>query len=121
MRVIICGSRDWSDPRPIRTVIDSLALSDRNLTVVHGAARGADAIAGEIARSMGVREEPHPADWTGQGRAAGPLRNRLMLDLGADIVFAFKEDFDWSFARGGTENMVKIAHEAKIPAIVINA
>ena len=114
VRVLVCGSRDWTDYEMISAALTSCALSGSPITVVHGAARGADSLAGRWARNYGVTEEAHPADWTGRGRAAGPIRNKLMLDLGADYVLAFKDDFDMTMRRGGTENMVKIALAAGV-------
>lgn len=118
-RVIICGSRDWADPTPIEQVLLALAFKNRDLTIVTGGAKGADRIANGIARSLGLRTEVFPADWMGKGRGAGPIRNRQMLDSGADIVFAFKENFDQTLRRGGTENMVAIAERAGVRVVVI--
>jgi hypothetical protein len=33
-----------------------------------------------------------PADWANHGKAAGPIRNRKMLDLKPDLVLAFHAD-----------------------------
>jgi|CXWL01.1.fsa_nt_gi hypothetical protein len=119
MRVIFCGSRDWTDYATIEHHMSDMAMSADGLVVVHGGARGADVLAGAAARTLGLFEEEHPADWVGRGRAAGHERNRLMLDLGADHVIAFKDNFDHTLRRGGTENMIRIAREAGISTFVV--
>lgn len=120
MRVIICGSRDWADPLPIERELIGLRQDwGPGVTVVEGAARGADRIAGQVARRLGIPVEEHPADWTGRGKAAGFERNKLMLSLGPSLVLAFKDGFDTSLRRGGTEHMVRIALEADVPVMVI--
>lgn len=118
-RVIVCGSRDWDDPKPIAWTIAGMRERLGPITIVHGAARGADNLAGVVCRKFGIPEEPHPADWIGKGRAAGPLRNQLMLSLGADYVVAFKDGFDHSLESGGTENMIRIAREADVPTMIV--
>ena len=119
MRLLVCGSRDWYDARMIREQMIRLARDARehgwSVTVVEGDARGADKIAGEVAESLGFGVERHPADWTGRGRVAGFERNNLMLSLGVDLLWAFKDGCDHSLRRGGTEHMVKIATAANVP------
>lgn len=97
LRILITGSRTWTDRDAIRhaleTVLDQCAgdcfehISE--VTVVHGAARGADRIAGEIATELGCKVEAHPADWDRHGKSAGPIRNSEMVRLGADVCLAF--------------------------------
>ena len=111
LRVIVCGSRDWQDAV---TMTAALLVLPVGSTLVHGDARGADRLAASIGRRLGLVPEPHAADWVGKGRAAGPIRNRLMARLGADLVLAFKNDPDLSLRTGGTENMVRMAEEAGI-------
>lgn len=88
---------------------------------VHGAAPGADTLAGEAVRLRrvilrdDVTEERHPADWAKHGRAAGPIRNREMLASGIDRVYAFRLPGD----SPGTDHMVRIAQEAGVPVDVI--
>jgi len=112
----VCGSRDWTDADAIEAELRLLAPGS---TVVHGAARGADRIAGQIARRLGLTVEEHPADWSSFGVSAGPRRNADMLRAGADFVLAFKDGFDRSMRRGGTEGMVRIALAAGVPARVV--
>jgi hypothetical protein len=93
-RVLITGSRSWSDEQAIREALASvIALQGpENVTVVHGAAScGADAIADRVATSWGggLMVERHPADWQRHGRSAGFRRNAEMVALGADVCLAF--------------------------------
>lgn len=119
VRVIVCGSREWSDAAIVRWFLGS---RDRHVTtVIHGAARGADRIAGQVARQLGFDVVEFPADWLGKGKAAGHIRNKVMLDEGKPaVVVAFKDGFDFTHQRGGTENMVRIAKEAGVPTYVVS-
>ena len=58
-----------------------------------------------------------PANWVKYGRAAGPIRNRRMLELvPPDLVVAFHDDLESS---RGTKDMVIAARQAEIPVRLI--
>lgn len=119
-RMLVCGSRDWCDPLMIRTLLELTCKYNHPTPVlVHGGARGADNLADAAGRSLGMTVEAFPADWKGKGRAAGPLRNKQMLDSGVDTVVAFKDGFDFTLQRGGTEHMVRIARDAGVACRVL--
>lgn len=62
----------------------------RKVTVVHGGCpSGADAHADAWAVGNVLVPVVFRADWATHGRAAGPLRNRSMIDVGASLVLAF--------------------------------
>lgn len=92
-RVLITGSRDWTNWIMIRDALGEILTSAPSpVTVVHGGARGADMIAASIARRWGAEVEEHRAHWRTNGvynPGAGPARNQAMIDLGADICLAF--------------------------------
>ena len=112
MNVLICGDRDWWEMMPIVRVID---LLPEGTTVIHGAARGADAIAGTIAKNRGLTVLSFPAEWTRYHKGAGPIRNKQMLDKGKpDLVIYFHHDLEDS---KGTKNMVTIARKAGISVL----
>ena len=122
VRVIVCGGRndDWYCASICRALLSGLAEHYRDrLVVVHGAARGVDHMAGATARSLGIAVEEFPAGWEKHGRAAGHIRNKAMLESGADLVLAFKKDFNWQLDRGGTEDMVRRAKAAGVPTYVV--
>ncbi len=111
-RVLVCGSRDWTDYELLARTLGEFPGID---TLAHGAARGADRLAGQWARKRGVMVCEYPADWERMGRGAGHARNALMLkEFRPDLVLAFKDNFDREMRRGGTEHMVKIARDACI-------
>lgn len=119
-RVIFSGSRNWTDRIAIGvSLFDLLALvGEARLVIVHGEQRGADAITDEICEAAGIRHERHSALWRLHGRAAGPIRNGEMVKAGAEMVHAFKDDFDFTLARGmggGTEDCARQARKAGIP------
>src|SRR3972149_6405940 len=104
MRVLICGDRNWTDVRTIRSWIAGLQEWGYT-TLIEGEARGADSIARDEAILAGIKVLPFPANWAKYGRAAGPIRNQQMLDEGQpDLVVAFHNDIDNS---KGTKNMVE--------------
>lgn len=77
LRVIVCGSRGWADTAAIR---ERLRLLPAGSVVVEGGAPGADRMAAIAAVELGLRAEEHRAEWERQGKAAGVIRNRKMLD-----------------------------------------
>ena len=98
-RVLVTGSRGWTEAAAVGTALGAMAVGARaggydGMTVVHGAARGADTFADQWARvrnagGLPIEPEPHPADWAGRGKAAGGERNLAMVKLGADVCIAF--------------------------------
>jgi hypothetical protein len=48
--------------------------------LLHGGARGADQAIDQTAQQLGWPVLSLPADWQRFGRAAGPIRNRLLLE-----------------------------------------
>lgn len=105
MRVLVCGGRDYRDPK---AVYDALSALDRVSVVIEGGALGADCFAAEWADKTETEHLQFVADWKAHGRAAGPIRNKRMLDEGKpDLVLAFP-------GGRGTANMVKQARERGI-------
>lgn len=107
--VLVTGSREWTDPEPIRRELASLPA---NSILLHGNARGVDRLADQLARELGLDVRPRPADWEVYGRGAGIVRNKQMLAEGPDIVLAFHPNL--AEARG-TKHMVEIARKAGVP------
>lgn len=107
MRVIVCGSRKWTDREAIANRLFDLPPGS---TIVHGAAAGADRIAGQEAQKLGHLVEEHPAMWSQLGKLAGFARNQKMAELGADLCIAF-----WDGKSRGTADMVDRAERHGIP------
>jgi hypothetical protein len=77
---LVCGGRNFSD----RDVFDEAMLGlmrNRGLPsrIVHGGAKGADAMAAQVAAMMSIPCVAVLPDWS-RGKIAGPLRNQKMLD-----------------------------------------
>jgi hypothetical protein len=125
--VIVTGGRDYANESFMK---EELLGYDPSIVIIrHGAASGADTLAGRVATELGFEVQPIPADWSGpcgidcrkghrrkRGNgsdycpAAGPRRNKLMLDLGADVVHAFP-------GGTGTKDMIRQARERGIPTV----
>lgn len=109
MKVLVCGSRSWNDYDAIYGALAELVAERGSFSVMHGAARGADRLAGEAARRLGLEVVEYPADWKRYGRRAGYLRNEQMLAAGPDLVVAFHEA-----GSRGTAHTIALAREAGI-------
>ena len=95
LRVLVTGGRDYADRATIRRTLEYLAeayihgFRPEEIVLVHGDAPGADTLAAEEAAALGWSVEAHPADWETHGRAAGPIRNKHMVSLGAHYCLVF--------------------------------
>lgn len=107
-RVLVTGSRDWTDTRVISVaLVEHMWPGD---VLVHGAAKGADSLAAGLWEAFGP-VEPHPYP-PGSGKRGGYLRNKEMVDAGADICLAFI----WNNSRGASM-CAGLAEKAGIPVV----
>lgn len=92
MKVLICGSRDWTDVAAVRARVWRLPW---DAVVITGMAVGADTLARRftLERGLWVVDVPcRDEHWRHHGKSAGHKRNHVMLDLGPELVIAFQWD-----------------------------
>lgn len=113
MRVLVCGGRDFKDRDAVFAALGAIHGGTPITVLVHGNAPGADSLADGWAEAHGVTRRPYPADWAKHGRAAGPIRNALMLSDGRpDLVVAFS---GWR----GTADMVRRAKAVGVSVVEV--
>lgn len=115
-RILVCGGRDYNDQAMAFGVLDMLAEELVINAIIQGdCPTGADKLARLWAISRNEHFDRFPADWRKHGRAAGPLRNQQMLDVGKPtLVLAFP-------GGRGTADMVRRARAAGVPVQEIPA
>jgi len=131
-RVLVCGSRDWTDIDTINMQLCKLILEHgvrhKDVLVITGSTieqdNGADSLVAALCHNeLGIACAQFPAAWPfyknlGNQRAAGPIRNGWMLRWGRpDYVLAFHPYLPGS---RGTKNMLKQAHDLGIPSRLID-
>lgn len=101
MRIIVTGGRDYSDQKKVDEVLD-LLMPD---LVIQGGASGADSLAYNWCMRNKVEGKTYQADWNAHGKAAGPIRNRQMIEENPEaIVVAFP-------GGKGTSSCIEIAKQ----------
>lgn len=106
MRLLVSGSRSWTDTSLIREWLIHLKPD----VVIHGGASGADSLCGQVAEEMGLIVQVYKAEWKRFGLKAGKIRNQKMLDDGnPDMLCAF-----WDGESRGTYDMLMRADTYKI-------
>ena len=118
MTILVCGGREWPDYSSVLLSLFAhtflIPVPAKEITVIDGAARGADNLGYAAARHMGYKTRRFHADWKTYGRAAGPIRNQEMLETGRlDMVLAFPMQDS-----RGAQHMIDIAREAGIRTVV---
>lgn len=141
VHVLVTGSRTWDDQQAIADALldtwhDAVQTvsPEVQFTVVHGdCPSGADAIAKQWAIDNGVFHHPIPANWSGPCTdacpptphrktsrygdycpLAGHYRNQLMVDMGIDLVLAFRRNNS-----RGTTDCIRRAERAGIPVRIL--
>lgn len=116
-RVIIAGGRDFSDYLLLREKCDFFLGSKRlthRITVISGAAKGADSLGERYAREREFGVQQFKAHWKEHGKAAGIIRNGEMAEV-ADALIAF-----WDGESRGTANMIETARKHGLKVAVVN-
>ena len=109
MRVLITGGRNFDNRELLETTLDAVHASTPLSVLIHGAASGADTMAGEWASRNGNRSCRLPCQFGNNTDAgAGPIRNREMLELSPDLLVAFP-------GGRGTADMISAAEQKGIP------
>jgi len=102
MKVLVCGDRNYSDYDAVYAELSKLPADTE---IIEGGAPGADFLAGVAAVKLGFKLTVVKARWDVLGRAAGPIRNSMMLDMKPDRVLAFHDDIQAS--RGTKDTILK--------------
>jgi hypothetical protein len=109
MKILVCGGRDYANASALNQALDAIHREQNVTRLIHGAARGADALASAWEVSQGIPTPAFPADWATHGKAAGFRRNEAMLRQGSpELVVAFP-------GGRGTAHMVSRARAAGVP------
>lgn len=107
--VLVCGGRNYANRDMLFSILNYAHAANPIKLLIHGGASGADDLAGEWARYVGVPWRAFPAAWKSEGKSAGPKRNQKMIDEGKpDMVIAFP-------GGAGTADMVSRAEQADVP------
>ena len=113
-RVLVCGGRDFNDYDLLESVLDTISSEVGVFQIISGCAKGADTLAIQYANKHEYPLREFPADWDKHGKAAGPIRNKQMLDEGRpNIVIAFP-------GGRGTADMVNRSKKVGIEVIEIS-
>lgn len=111
MKVLICGSRRINDPALVAKAVAESGMSPTH--IVSGGARGIDTLARLYAHSNDIEFSEYLADWKGQGRRAGFLRNITMVDT-VEAVIAV-----WDGESRGTKHSIDYATSQGKPVFVL--
>lgn len=130
--LLVAGPRDWTTVQQEVMLWGALEKFSEHYglhEVVHGGALGADWIASKFARTRPeIKEWVFHADWARKGRAAGPLRNKAMIEYvsgqvteagGANIfaMLCHVQDGVWTPGTGSTYRLLQA--EAKITPVLV--
>ena len=134
MKIVVCGTRQFNNYDLLKSKLDEFTKdfidNDIEITIVHGAAPGADIMSEQYAKENGIKYKSIPADWnnlnhpdayikinkqTGKkyDAKAGFRRNAKLLDL-ANMIIAF-----WDGKSPGTKHMIDESNKRNIPCFVI--
>lgn len=108
MHLLIAGSRNYKDAEFIYSRIDLIRDNHYITKIIAGGATGVDQVAKEYAKEHNIPFEKYKADWDKYGKAAGPIRNKQMVDA-ADIILAIRYNYS-----PGTSNTLKLAKKAEL-------
>lgn len=113
MKVLVVGSREFSDYSKLENSLDSLYEPGKIELIISGGAKGADSLAEVYADVHRIEKSILLPDWDLHGKKAGILRNVKMVDM-TDEVVAF-----WDGESRGTKSTIDYARKKDKPVTVV--
>lgn len=109
-RIIVAGGRDYHDYPFVSKCLGFLLskLNPKDVEIVEGGARGADALGKKFAEDNGYEFKTFKAYWDKFGKKAGPLRNEQMANYGTHLVLF------WDGKSRGSNDMKTQAESKKL-------
>ena len=120
--ILICGGRHFDNYNLLESTVTNYliqqGIKNKNLEIVSGHCPGADLLGEKFSKEHKTALRVFPAQWTRYGKAAGPLRNKEMINYLSSfdnkLVIAFV-----SPNSKGTRNTIALARKLKINVIEI--
>lgn len=112
MKTAVIGSRTFDNYQQLKAVLDN--LSEKPTEIISGGAKGADALAERYAKENSLPLKVIPANWERHGKAAGPIRNLLIIEASEQIIAM------WDGQSKGTEHTIKTARQLNRPTKVVH-
>ena len=115
MNIMIVGSRAIDNYDFVKENVDQY-IKEKNIedkiTIISGGARGVDSLAESYAEEKGYDFKCFPANWGQFGRAAGPIRNRKMVNYikkhgGVCLVF-------WNGKSTGSKEDIELCKKNRV-------
>ncbi|PEU21331.1 DUF2493 domain-containing protein [Bacillus wiedmannii] len=115
-KVIVAGTRDFTDYEKLRVTLDGLFIRYEmsKVEIVSGGARGADSLGERYAKEKDCLLQVFPAEWDKFGKSAGYRRNVQMAEY-ADACVTF-----WDGKSRGTKHMIDISKRYDLDLRIIN-
>ncbi len=118
--IIIAGSRNFLDYILLEKTLDKYISNQENVTIISGAAKGADLLGEKYAENHNIPIIRCPADWKRYRQGAGIKRNEDMAKLSVQnnssgVLFAF-----WDGKSHGTKQMINIAKRYDLEINIIH-
>lgn len=107
--VAVVGNRKFDDRAYMRACLAIVLRDNAAITsAISGGQKGADKLGEEVIEELGIKFDRHiEADWGRYGNAAGPIRNRLVVEA-CDVLVAFPIG-----ESKGTRDAIRQARKAK--------
>lgn len=105
MILVVSGCRDYDNYEFFSKEMDNYLISYDPMVmhlekIIFGDATGVDAMAKKYCEHNSIEYKEYEAKWKQFGYAAGPIRNRMMANVGTHLI-AF-----WDGKSRGTKNMI---------------
>lgn len=107
MILVISGSRHLKDYDCFKKCIDRRLAGTHIELVITGGAHGVDEMGKRWALEGGFPHQEVAAEWSKYRRAAGPIRNKAMIQM-ADTLFCY-----WDGESKGSAGIISLAKKAK--------